>query len=153
MVFLAYALYAVLVVYAISRIRESQRLPGATLRPSAVALAMLVWPPSIAAALAILFMQDVLGPAAFLGIVLGGLGVAATGWLLGRDDGPWPFLLRLVGWSVFSGALLLPAHTALLAPIAGLLGLLVPGAGSHSRSATPDGRTQRQAGSKGSDFS
>ena len=132
MILLAYAVYFALIALVVSWWRVEARASAGT--RARVGIALIVLLPFVAAGgWTAAFVQDqVVLEQGILIVVLGGLTL-----VIGSVP---PFVklpnaglaLRLAGWGVVAGFFLIPASTALLAPIGGLLAFLVPHAGRRN---------------------
>jgi hypothetical protein len=125
--YVPYALYAVFTLFAVAL---SLRIPwtSSAQERSLVSIGMVAAPPLIAVLLTTLLVNDILEAWILLVVGLQGLlalmlGVVLSPLLRRPMD---CLVLRLVGWSSIAAILLIPASTALFAPIAGALAFLVP---------------------------
>jgi hypothetical protein len=125
--YVAYVLYLALTLWALTRAHGMARATGRLVEWRTTRLLMLALPPVLAAAATALLLSDVL-PVRGLFVCIGGGALALGAGLVAKRalPGGLALALRIGGWSLISGVLLIPATTVLLAPLGGLAAFLVP---------------------------
>ncbi len=112
--YFAYVCFIVFVFWAVRR------------APPWCAAVMIGAPPALAGILTILLIGDFIGGPAVLQSILPCAALVVIGLRLKSVLPSGSQALRLLGWSIVAGIVLIPASTVLLAPVAGLAAFLVP---------------------------
>ncbi len=126
MLYVAYSAYIVLTAWAIVRWKTTTAA-GDGRTYYVISGCMAILPALVASTSSILLREDLVGATWPLSLFLSGAMLLLAGLMLNfLNPSRRHVSLRLAGWSLLSGVLLIPASIALLAPVAGLLAFLVP---------------------------
>ncbi|MEX1255862.1 MAG: hypothetical protein WEE64_16145 [Dehalococcoidia bacterium] len=130
MLYLTYVVFLALTSWALARASGFAVATGRLGEWRATAFVMLGLPVALAAAMTALLLRDAL-PVWGLFVCVGTGVLALAAGILARHASVARagLPLRIAGWTLISGVLLIPATTSLLAPTAGLLAFFVPRTG------------------------